>query len=124
MTSSEIAQIALAAQIAVAALVLTSLQLRVLRRSPPRRRAYVVAWVVSIVIVGGLIWLSDMPVGNTGLARRVNSGLLVAVVGAVALAAGSWVSGRFPGDGKRVLRGLALFFVHLAITLAAALVVV
>lgn len=123
MTSSEIAQLVLVAQIGIAALVLTSLQWRVLRRSPPRRGAYMVAWVACIVILGGLIWLTDVPVGNTSLPRRVNSGLLVAGVGAVALAAGQWVHGRFPREGKRVLRGLAVFLAHLAIVLAAASVV-
>ncbi len=123
MSSSEIAQLVLVAQIGIAALVLTSLQLRVLRRSPPRRGAYVAAWVACIVIVGGLIWMTDVPVGNTGLARRLNSGLLVGVVGAAALAAGSWVHGRFPADGRRVLRGLAVFLAHLTVVLIAAWVV-
>src|SRR5688572_26177006 len=123
MTSTEIAQLVIAAKIGIAALVLTSLQSRVLRRPPPRRRAYLLAWVVCVVIVGGLIWVTDIQVGNTSLTRRVNSALLVGGVGATALAAGAWVHGRFPREGKRGLRGLALFLTHLAIVLAAAWIV-
>jgi hypothetical protein len=50
----------------VAGLVLTSAQLRVLRRPPPRRVAYVVAWILATLFLGAFRTLADYAVGNSG----------------------------------------------------------
>ena len=79
MTSSQIALAASLVSVAVSAAVLASAQMRVLRRPPPRRNAYLVAWIVSAVVLGAFRTLADRVVGN--------------VIVQVALADFAWMAG-------------------------------
>jgi len=120
VTSSEIARFALIAQIVVAALVITSAQLRVLRRAEPRRSAYIVAWLVCTAVIAGIVWLTDAQVGNATTSRRVGSGMLAGFTSACALAAGEWWAFRPPHLSVGMLRFLVLPLIHLAIVVAIA----
>ena len=83
MSSSESARLVLCAVWLVATLVLTSAQLRVLAGSPPRTRRYVVAWVVSTLILGGLLHVMDRMIGAIDWRRQLMN---VCVAGTVAVA--------------------------------------
>lgn len=118
MTSSQIAQTVLVAVWAVAAMVLTSAQLRVMRREPPRRGAYVVAWLICSLLLAALLTMTDRGVGVGGPFRVVSNFTLCAGVSGLALATGAWWTRRQSRIGP--LRFLALFVVHAIVVLLVA----
>lgn len=117
MNSSEIARTVLIAVWIVATLLLTSAQLRVLASTSNRRKRYIIAWLVCLVVLGGLLSAMDSATGSIGVTRRVANFALAATVSAVALAAGEWWTRR-PAWAN--MRGTARF---LTIALIHALVV-
>lgn len=116
MNSSQIARLVLLSLFAVAALLLSSTQLRVVHRPPPRRRAYIIAGGVSTIILAGLVSATDLLVGRRG--TLVVNLAMAAVVCALALGVGEWWSRRprWATTG-RVYKFLTLVSLHL-LTLA------
>jgi hypothetical protein len=90
LTSSQLATVIRVALIAVAALVLTAAELRVIAKPPPRRVRYVVAWLACSAILGGLAIYLDTRVGLTAPGDRVLSVAGAALLSAAALAVGAW----------------------------------
>ena len=86
MTSSQIAFAASMVSIAVSAAVLASAQARVLRHPAPRRNAYLAAWVVCALVLGGFRTMSDRAVGNVGVQVALADFAWMAGVSAVSLA--------------------------------------
>lgn len=89
MSSSESARLVLLAVWLVAVLVLSSAMLRVLAGSPPRSRRYVVAWLVSTLVLGGLLFLMDKMLATVDWSRQLANLRLAGIVSAVGLVAGS-----------------------------------
>lgn len=115
MTSSQIAQTVLLAVWAVATMILTSAQLRVIKRAPPRRRAYVLAWLICSLLLGALLTMTDREVGVVGLSRVATNFALCGAVSGLALAAGAWWTRRTSRSGP--IPALTLFFVHAIVVL-------
>lgn len=117
MNSSEIARTALIAVWIVATLLLTSAQLRVLASTSNRRKRYIIAWLVCLVVLGGLLSAMDGATGSIGMTRRLGNFALAATVSAVSLAVGGWWASR---SARANVRGAARF---LTLALIHALVV-
>ena len=112
MNSSEMALAIRVAMIGVAAMLFTAAQLRVLAGSPPRRTRYIVAWLVSAVILAALGTYLDSLVGRAGMSERAQGLFFAAAAAAIALTAGHrlsqspfWMTA---GRGRRVTLLLAL----------------
>ncbi|MEX2152550.1 MAG: hypothetical protein WD825_04375 [Gemmatimonadaceae bacterium] len=118
MTSSQIAQAVLLAVWTVATLILTSAQLRVMQRAPPRRGAYVAAWVICSLLLGALLAMTDRGVGVCGPSRLATNFALCAVVSGLALAAGAWGTRRLAWAGPA--RFLTLLALHALVVFVAA----
>ena len=115
MTSSQIAQTMLLAFWAVATMILTSAQLRVIKRPPPRRKAYVVAWLICSLLLGALLTMTDREVGVSEPSRVATNLALCAGVSGLALAAGEWWTRSTSRLGP--MSALTLFFVHAIVVL-------
>lgn len=108
------------AVIAMAALLLTSAQLRVFKGAPPRRTRYVIAWLVCAIVLGAVMSYVDSQVGRAALADRLGSFAVAAVICAVALFAGSRLGASpYWGSASRVHRVLALLGLHVLIVFLA-----
>lgn len=111
MSSSLRAQVILGALWLVATLTMTSAQLRVLRApASSRRRPYAVAWFAGTAIVGGLLAYLDRLTGRVGAADLLVALGLVAIVSALALAAGAVVESR--GERAGPVRVVMLLLLH------------
>jgi hypothetical protein len=118
LTSSQIAQTVLLAVWAVAAMMLASAQLRVLERAPPRRNAYIAAWVACSLLLGALLTMTDRGVGVGGPSRLATNLALCGVVSGLALAAGAWGTRRLTWAGPA--RFLTLLALHALVVFVAA----
>lgn len=87
MNSSQIALIASLVPILVAGLTLTSAQLRVLRRRPPHRIAYVVAWIACALFLAAFRTLTDYVVGSASVAGALRHLGVAAAFSSAALVA-------------------------------------
>jgi len=104
MNSSQVARMVGAVLILLSALVLATAQQRALRRPEPRTHAYLVAWLVTVALIGGLRSASDYMVGNASTGRT----LLGFAWTAAACALSLFVS-------HRVVRGGPEFFLRFAL---------
>lgn len=108
------------AVIAVAALLFTAGQLRVLTGSAPRRTRYVIAWLVVTIVLAALISHLDSLVGRAAASDRMTSAVFAGVTAALALGAGArlsqspfWQAAASPG------RVVALLVLHALIVFLA-----
>ena len=101
MTSSQSALLVAGVSVLLSALVLTTAQRRVIARPEPRTASYVVAWLVTVAVLGGLRSASDYMVGNTSTSRMLFSFAWMAAVCALALFL-----------GHRVRQPAQLFILH------------
>ena len=96
MSSSESARLVLIAVWVVATLTVSSASMRALAAPPPRALRYAVAWVVSTLVLGGLLFLMDRMIGAGDWRRQLMNTAIAAVVSAAGLVAGSlltrWVA--------------------------------
>ena len=109
MNSSQTALVVGVASILISAGVLTTAQLRVLARPEPRTKVYLVAWLVTLALLGGLRTASDFMVGTASPGRIAFSLAWIAIASAVALVA-----------GHRVPRKASLIFVVHAVVMTLA----
>lgn len=113
MTSSQMAVVLRGAVIAVAAMLFTAAQLRVLKGNTPRRTRYAVAWILISIMLGAFISYLDAMVGRAGIADRVASFAFAAVTAALALGAGARLSqSPFWTSATRFRKALALLLIH------------
>jgi hypothetical protein len=121
VSSSQIARSVLLALWIVAALTLTSAQLRVVARAGNRRVRNLVAWLVCTLVLGGLLVAMDRATGKIETTRGIADVSLGAFVSAAALAAGSWFANRPEWEDQgRLARFLTLFFFHVLVVLITA----
>ena len=116
MTSSDIARAVLVAMLGIAALLVTSAQLRVVEHPDRRARRYGVAWLVCVVVMTGLMWVTDAQVGNDDWQRRLAGVAVIGGIFAAALAAGAWWTAR-PASRSRG-RAISLFLIHALVIVA------
>ena len=123
MTSSQIAQTATYAVGLVSVLALTSAQLRVFRRPPPRTTALVIAWVVCTLVLGGLLVTTGTFVGRTDVMQRVTDVAIAMVVSGVALGTAEWTALRPAwatlARGRRILLAVLISLGATALLLGA-----
>lgn len=123
LTSTQIAHMAFVAFVAVAAMTLTSVQLRVLKHTPPRHWRYAIAWVVCVFVIGALLTATDALVGDTHWMRRLANFGIAALITALGLSAGrAFGRGKWAGAPRAAMVG-TLLLTHALIVFAVARVV-
>ncbi|MEX2177835.1 MAG: hypothetical protein WD801_03935 [Gemmatimonadaceae bacterium] len=119
LNSSQTARAIQIALVAVAAMLITSAQFRVLA-GPPSRVRYAVAWLVGSVVLGALGAYLDTMVGLTAIGDRVLNFVGAAVHVLVGLAVGHWWTRRpsWP-TYSRLVAWISLFVIQVMIAMAA-----
>lgn len=113
MNSSQSALLVSGVSILLSAVVLATAQRRVLARPEPRATAYVVAWLVTVALLGGLRSASDYMVGNASLSRLFFNVGWIAAASAFSLFVGDRVvRGARRAGGTGAPRPLLLFMLH------------
>src|SRR5688572_18776977 len=113
MTSSQSALLVAAVSVLLSALALATAQRRVLARPAPHMTSYIVAWLVTVALLGALRSASDYMVGNTSTSRMLFNVAWTGAACAFSLFIGHRVlSAAQRAGGSAPPRFLLLFVLH------------
>jgi hypothetical protein len=75
-------------------------------------RRYVIAWIVSALVLGGLLSAMDRITGRVDVTRMLTNAGIAAIVSAVALGAGAWWISARGTRSRGAARFLMLALIH------------